>query len=237
MNSSNEKKLAIVIPVFNNFQYTNNTLNSLSKLPSSHIIILVDNNSTDNTKLLNSTDKIKIIRNNINLGFGKACNQGFILSKELGYENIMFLNNDIKIIDKENCWTNDIISECKKGLIVGPTIGCLDNNFQFICESSKFPSRGFWYMSGWCISASANIWDKLIIQNEEGPFFTKFFAYFEDTDLSFRAKILGIHFLIINIPVKHIGRVTGKKLNLGDMYLKSRNIFIQLWSNRKSELA
>lgn len=227
------KRLAIVIPVFNNWNYTNKTLKSLSLLGEDHKIIVVDNGSSDETKNLKSSDKIETVRNTDNQGFAKACNQGFEFAERLGYENVMFLNNDIKIIEDQNNWTKDIIKKCYSGKIIGPTVGCLDDNFNFVCEAKKFPTRGFSYMSGWCLSAATSTWKRLIGEDEIGPFSTLFFAYFEDTDLSFRAKALGIEFIVEDIPVKHIGRVTGKKVGLSSMYSASRNIFMNIWNDKK----
>lgn len=64
-------------------------------------IIIVDNNSSDNTLDLinnfagNNVCEIKIISNKINEGFTKASNQGIILSSG---KNILLLNPDTKII-------------------------------------------------------------------------------------------------------------------------------------------
>jgi GT2 family glycosyltransferase len=233
---SMNKKLAIVIPVYNNFQYTKNALKDLLQLPDNHHIVVVDNCSTDATKTLQSTTKLTVIRTQENLGFGKACNQGFDWAKINGYEHVMFLNNDIKInqIDQID-WTEQIISECDKGNIVGPTIGCLDKDFRFVCETKKIPSRGLWYMSGWCISAPVVVWAQLIEQDEIGPF-RIFFAYFEDSDLSLRAKLHGFNFSVIDIPVKHFGKATGEKLNISNMYLTSYGIFNNIWGERKAEI-
>lgn len=230
------KKLAIVIPVFNNWYYTKKTLQSLLKLDKeTHKIIIVDNGSTDETNKLNSSEMIEVIRNTDNQGFGLACNQGFEFAKRLGYENVMFLNNDIKI-DKDNCtnWTNKILEEVEStGNIVGPTIGCMDKNFNFVCEGVKIPQRGFWYMSGWCITAKTSVWDLLIEKDEIGPFRSLvYFAYFEDGHQSFLAKEKGIKFSIVDIPVKHIGRMTGKKIGLNHMYSASKTKFIKIWGNK-----
>ena len=102
-------KLSIVIPVFNNWNFTKSALRDLSKLPDDHEIIVVDNGSSDDTcKLDNPVDlelhKIFVyIRNEENLGFAKACNIGF--AKSSG-EHVCFLNNDIRVKDKyELCTT------------------------------------------------------------------------------------------------------------------------------------
>jgi len=228
-----DKKLAIVIPVFNNWTHTKRALSDLSALPSDHLIIIIDNGSTDNTKDLNSSGKIFVIRNQNNIGFAKSSNQGFELAVKLGYENVMFLNNDIRVLEdckNKETWTNPLIDCAREGHIVGPTVGCLDENFNFICESNKFPSRGYSYLSGWNLTASTETWKHLVLENDIGPFNTKFISYFEDTDLSFRAKKLGIELKVVDVPVKHIGRVTGKKVGISALYSQSRKIFTELWS-------
>lgn len=226
------KKLAIVVPVYNNWYYTNKLIKMILQLPNDHKLIIVDNGSNDETKNL-KTSNFEVIKNDSNLGFAKACNQGFDLANKLGYQNVMFLNNDIKVYDKLNSWTEEIIRGSEQGFIVGPTIGCIDDNFQFICESGKFPTKGFGYMSGWCITASTSTWKKLILSGDIGPFSTKFFAYFEDTDLSFRARMIPIEFLIVKIPVRHIGRATGKIIGLQSAYINSKEIFMNLWNSSK----
>lgn len=222
-----DKKLAIVIPVFNNWFYTKNIISQLTLLPKNHKVIIIDNASTDETKNLQD-----VMRNEINLGFGKACNMGYSKAKGLGYENVMFLNNDVKVLTNFNNWTEELLSNCEDDVLVGPTAGVLDNNLNFVCETSKWPNNGHGYLSAWCICGSINTWDKLIINNDIGPFSTEFFAYFEDTDLSFRAKQKNIELRLIPITVKHYGRMTGKKLNLGSIFTQSRAIFLSKWRNQ-----
>jgi GT2 family glycosyltransferase len=86
-------------------------------------------------------------------------------------------------------------------------------------------------MSCWCLSSSKDIWNKLIIKDTNNKVFSEeFFCYFEDTDLSFRARENNIPFLIQEVPVVHFGRVSSKQLNTGQLYLGSRNIFLKKWS-------
>lgn len=236
MINQNQKILAIVIPVFNNWLYTQKTLKYLKDLPENHLVIIIDNGSTDQTKKLISGPCLEVIHNETNFGFAKACNIGYSKAVELGYENVMFLNNDIKVIDEFNNWTYQIIDRAMEGEIVGPTVGVLDDKLNFVCEASKWPTKGFGYLSGWNITASVNVWNQLIQKDQIGPFSTSFFAYFEDTDLSFRANVMGLKQSIIPVPVRHFGRVTGKKLGLSNLYSKSRNIFLELWAKRTSEL-
>jgi GT2 family glycosyltransferase len=228
-----DKLLAIVIPAWNNYHaYTKKTLQFLKKLPPNHKVFLIDNASTDDTKFLVSSKNIEIIHNKNNLFFAKACNQGFTLAKTQGFQHVMFLNNDIKIIGNYDSWTKPIILQAEKGKIVGPTVGCLDDNLNFICESNKFPVKGHWYISGWNITASVNTWNKLILPHHKGPINEIFGFYFEDTDLSLRAQKLNIVCEIIPVPVKHFGKATSKKLGLNELYLRAKNIFLNQWQGK-----
>ena len=227
-------KLAIVIPVFNNWRFTKRALQDLSALPKDHKLFIVDNGSTDETKKLKSSGNIQVIKSPVNLGFGKSCNMAFNIAVEkFKFENVMFLNNDIGVFDKFDSWTSNLISVAEQGCIVGPTAGCLTDKFDFICESNKLPTLGHGYISGWNITASTNTWNKLILEDELGPFRSNsFFAYFEDTDLSFRAKELGIELKIEPVPVRHIGRATGNIVGISKLYQKSRATFIDIWGNK-----
>jgi GT2 family glycosyltransferase len=222
-------KLAICIPVYNQWAYTKRAIQDLSVLPENHKLFIVDNGSSDNTKNLFSSGKIQVIRNTKNLGFAIASNQAFAQAVELGYENVMFLNNDIRIQKPNSVWTEPLLQAAQEGYIVGPTAGSLDNQFNFICESSKLPTKGYGYISGWNITASVATWKRLVLNGDVGPFNTKFISYFEDTDLSLRAQKMGIGLKIIDVPVRHIGRVTGTSIGLSDLYKQSKKTFMDIW--------
>jgi len=242
-----QKILSIVIPVFNKFNFTRACLNDLSRLPNDHEIIVVDNASTDNTKdQLQNSKEIVYIRNHINEGFAKASNRGFYNSSA---PNILFLNNDIRVKSNYDNWTKPIIEKCNDGL-VGPTMGQLDKELNFVQEANKILT-GNSYMSGWCLGSSKNNWAKLIIprpyedpdilvaerdidRDHYSQIFSEEFgiAYFEDTDLSFRARKLGIKMQVVDIPVVHFGKQTSSQLNTYQLYKNARNIFVKKWKNK-----
>jgi len=92
------KTTSIIIPVFNNVEYTKQCLMALiENTPTSlYQVIIVDNGSTDGTKefLKCLTGSLKIISNRENLGFAKACNQG---ASAADGDYLVFLNNDTKV--------------------------------------------------------------------------------------------------------------------------------------------
>ncbi len=219
------KVLSICICVYNKFPFTKSCLNDLLKLPDNHEIIIVDNGSTDETrKELENNSKILYYRFDSNEGFAKGSNKAYSLSTA---PNVLFLNNDIRVKSDYNSWTNCLLEKCELGL-VGPTMGQLDKELNFVKESdSKLDGNS--YMSGWCLAASKNIWDKLIINNYPGPFSEEFFCYFEDTDLGFRSRKNGIPMNVVSVPVVHFGKQTSRQLNTHELYKNARKIFINKW--------
>ncbi len=88
-------RVSIVIPLYNNVAYTEACLHALAATTPDGLyeVVLVDNGSTDATPaLLDSIDgDVQIIRNERNLGFAVASNQGAAAARG---RDIVFLNND-----------------------------------------------------------------------------------------------------------------------------------------------
>ncbi len=85
---------SLVIPCFNKAELTSACLQSIAETTncSSVEVVLVDNASTDATaRIEGNTGLFKVIRNPVNLGFAKACNQGFAVARS---DTVVFLNND-----------------------------------------------------------------------------------------------------------------------------------------------
>lgn len=104
--------ITIIIPVFNNLAYTQQCIKSIYQYTDKKIfnLLLIDNNSTDgSTEYFQYLEKneanFSFIRNEQNLGFAKANNQGVCCSES---EKVLFLNNDtivtknwLNILDRE----------------------------------------------------------------------------------------------------------------------------------------
>lgn len=217
-------RLSIVIPVFNKISFTRSCLKDLEQLPSDHEIIVIDNGSSDETQEeLSKNKRIVYNRLDINKGFGFACNTGYQLATA---PNVLFLNNDIRVKSNHTNWTEELIKYCPYAM-VGPTMGQLDNKLNFVKEADKVLT-GNSYMSGWCLASSKEIWKKLDLSENE-IFSKEYFCYFEDTDLSFRARKLGIKMEVVQIPVVHFGKQTSKLLNTHQLYTDARKIFVKKW--------
>lgn len=86
---------SIVIPLFNRVDLTVACLRALAAHTADvdHEIVLVDNASTDETPqlLAGLAGDVTVIRNEENLGFATACNQG---ARAASSDRLVFLNND-----------------------------------------------------------------------------------------------------------------------------------------------
>lgn len=120
-------EVSIIIPCFNKVQLTEQCLESLFRLTSKDInyeVIVVDNASEDNTPEICEQYKDKFsnfafIRNDENLGFAKACNQGIESRKG---KHALLLNNDIVVTEN---WLKEMLEVIKNEPKAGIVGSCL----------------------------------------------------------------------------------------------------------------
>ena len=250
-------KLSIIIPVFDNWNYTRALLKDLAQLPLDHEVIIVDNGSRDDTHkscalwasdglcatILHNNHpttpgkdrpwNLRCIQNKENKGFAKACNQGYEIAKG---KHILFLNNDVRVTKDYDTWTEDLINAAVPGSLVGPNGGLLDEYFNFVRETTTIEPGNF-YMSGWCLCAQKETFDKLLVEGNEfkGPFSEEFgIAYFEDTDLGIRASEASLVFKIVPVSLVHFGKCTSKKIGISQLYQTAKVIFVNKWTKRRA---
>jgi GT2 family glycosyltransferase len=53
--------------------------------------------------------------------------------------------------------------------------------------------------------------------------------YFNDTDLSFRARKLGIPFKVVPVSASHFGKVSTNPININKLYNDGRKVFLKDW--------
>lgn len=120
---------------FNNSDVTIDFVRSIEGLPKEHNvhIVIVDNNSKqeDFKKLkekLQNTEKIKIIRSEINLGYFKGLNFGIRSINRKDEDLVVIGNNDL--LFKENFLDELINSNHKDAYVLAPNIVTLDGYHQ-----------------------------------------------------------------------------------------------------------
>lgn len=90
-----EKKVIVVIVTYNGAKWLEKCFQSLEQSHYKNDIIVVDNNSSDNSvEIIQSFPKIQLIQSPENLGFGKANNIGIQKALEFGADYVFLLNQD-----------------------------------------------------------------------------------------------------------------------------------------------
>jgi GT2 family glycosyltransferase len=201
-----QKKIAIVIPVFNNWYATERCLRAIQSTNDIHLadIVVVNDGSTDDTLLqLKRFPSIRVIDTSVNMGFTKACNFAFKQLKD--YEFVFLLNNDTEVLNGFLSNSLALMKTHPKVAIVGSILVSPDGTLQecgaIVWSDGTTHNFGrgrnlghmevrFSRQVDYCSGAGLLIRNDLL--NEVGLFDERFApAYYEDTDLSFKLREIG----------------------------------------------
>ncbi len=180
-------------------------------------LIIVDNGSDTQTAEALATlpaDRGRVIRNETNIGFAAANNQGYAASSG---DIVVFLNSDIA---GDPSWLKLVADDVQDGALYGPSV-----NRQLV--------YGLWlpYVEGWCIAATRATWEALRLDLHKtslGPWDDLAYPhpYWEDNDLSFRAMCLDIALIQTVWPIQHKGgRSAGAIVKHGATLERNRATF------------
>jgi N-acetylglucosaminyl-diphospho-decaprenol L-rhamnosyltransferase len=229
---------SVVIVTFNNEQTIKSCLNSILRTSEDSEVIVVDNNSEDDTAaILNEYKKIRVIKNNKNLGFSKANNLG--ASYATG-EFLVFLNPDTKINEKNTleklC---NYLKNSNYGL-VGPKL--IQQNGQIQNSVRNLPTlwraiqeyifgfkNSFNFYTPKCegiCKVESIVGACMALRREHfikaGGFNEKYFLYFEDLELCRSIRQLGYDVgYAADVIVEHKIGVSGKNKDVVNLSLES----------------
>ena len=210
-------------------------------------LFIIDNASSDRSiELLPVSEKITIIRNESNVGFSKACNQGFELCKA---NYVLLLNPDTKLFP-------DTLSLCVSFMSTHSNVdilGCqlLDEMGNVSASCARFPTplQYFTYATGLSV-LFPNIFTPLLLMNDwnhsdsrevdqvmgafmfmprsifekVGYFDEQFFVYYEELDFSLRLKKMnGISYFNADIKAIHHGMGTTESVKAFRLFLSLRS--------------
>jgi GT2 family glycosyltransferase len=98
-DQQHHKKTWVVIVTYNAEKWIRNCINSIDESTIRSSIVIVDNNSSDNTVAIISKEYTgcALIKNSTNKGFGYANNMGIRFSLENGADYVVLLNQDAKL--------------------------------------------------------------------------------------------------------------------------------------------
>lgn len=210
-------------------------------------IIIIDNNSTDfSINNINISGKIKVIRNAVNIGFSRACNQGFKLCTS---PYILLLNPDTQLLD-------NTIADCVNFMDCNSKtdiLGCqlLNDKGEITSTCSRFPSPLRILFDSFGLSKlfpsvfkpaiimtnldhkesmyvdqlmGAFMFMRKSIIEKVGYFDERFFVYYEEIDFSKRlSDIGGKSFFNANIKAIHSGEGTTSSVKGLRLFLNLRS--------------
>lgn len=180
-------------------------------------VIIVDNASVDfsidgiERGFKNSGFEINIIRNNVNVGFGSACNQGAKVSTS---EYLLFLNPDTLLFKDTLRVAIDFMNKPEQSDVGVCGIQLIDEHSVVSRSCARFPTPLIFFLNSFGLnklkifasySLHMNDWDHLSTRTVDhviGAFYLvknslfkkllgfdeRYFVYLEDLDLSYRLK-------------------------------------------------
>ncbi|WP_430391367.1 glycosyltransferase [Dyella sp. 20L07] len=198
--------VSVIIPVYGKLAYTLACLRSLARhapVAAFEVIVVDDASPDDSTATLARIDGLRLIRNNANLGFIGSCNAGADAARG---DYLLFLNNDTQVMPN---WLDGLLNcfaERADCGIAGSRLVYPDGRLQE-AGSLVFADGGCWnvgrfeqrddpawryrrevdYVSGASLLIRNNVFQSV------GGFDTRYMpAYYEDTDLGFAVRQLGL---------------------------------------------
>lgn len=239
------REVSIVIPNYNGKHFLENCLKAVfAQTIENQEVIVVDNGSTDGSlEYLETFPGVRVIALDRNYGFCYAVNQGIQASEG---EFVILLNNDTET-DKN--FAAELLHAIKSDERI---FSCSSRMVQFY-DRERMDDAGDYYCAlGWAFGrgkgkpvedyeepkdvfaacAGAAIYRKKMLESL-GYFDEKHFAYLEDIDIGYRARIQG--FRNVYVPgaiVYHVGSgSSGSAHNAFKVKLSSRNSVYLAYKN------
>lgn len=238
-------KTTVVIPNYNGRNYLQDCLTSLLEGSEVPAIIVVDNGSADESAAMvkERFPMVKLIALPENRGFSAAVNIGI---REAGTEYVFLLNNDTVVL-------KDTIEELEAAMERHPKAFSVAAKMLQMKNPELIDSAGdFYCASGWAFArgkdrkneafsketsvfsacAGAALYRKAVFE-KIGDFDENHFAYLEDIDVGYRAKIYGYrNYYAPASVVLHAGSgSSGSRYNKFKVDLSSRNSIYLIYKN------
>lgn len=230
--------ISIIIPTYNKNILLQNLKKNVPYFEDYEIIIVNDNPEASIKKEIKPYKNTRLIENKKNSGFSVSVNNGVAQAKN---PYIMLLNDDVLL--KDNSYEKSLDYFKKDHNLFAVSFAQIEKNKKIVGKNKTFWKRGLFFHQkaddltfgdiGWAEGGSCII-DKKKFQELSGfnPLYSPF--YWEDIDLSYRAKKVGYRILFDpNIIVEHHHESTiGKYYSI--KFIKTiafRNQFLFIWKN------
>lgn len=224
-------------------------------------IIIIDNASSQKPRVKIRSSSVKIIVNKINIGYGKALNQGVKIARG---EYLLFVNPDTILHRDSIALLYKRIEDDSKIGVIGPQMtdknGTVQQSyngmpflpdalFAFSFLNTLFPknkfSRRYWlsdldvtkeqwvsFVGGACMMVRREVFDMV------GGFDERFFMYFDEVDFCYRVKQIGYKILCYpDAKVVHlVGRSSRDRKRIQKIFESSRFKFFQKYHGTAAAL-
>ena len=240
------QEVSVIIPNYNGIAYLEGVLASLEQQTMDNFeVIVVDNGSTDgsSTFIAANFSWVRIIELPDNFGFSRAVNVGIEASRT---PYVLLLNNDTEV---EKNFVEEMLAAIRRHK---NAFSCQAKMIQYH-DRDKLDDAGNYYCSlGWGFArgkgkdisvydkeerifaacAGAAIYRKKLM-NKTGLFDEEHFAYMEDVDIGYRARIYGYeNWYAPRAVVYHVGSGTsGSRYNQFKIRYSSRNNIYMIYKN------
>ena len=246
VGSDPKVQVSVVIPNYNGINFIGPCLDSLKNQTFREFsIILVDNASSDGSYeyVKDSYPYVKLLRLDKNYGFPRAVNEGIKASTT---PFVILLNNDTEVHEE---FVEKLLYGIKKSKRL---FSCGSKILKFHDRNKIDDAGGFYSALGWAYArgkgqdsrkftkvdetffscAGGAIYRKSVFE-EIGYFDEEFFAYLEDVDIGYRARIQGYKNIYCpSALVYHVGSGTsGSRYNSFKVKLSSRNNIVLIYKN------
>lgn len=240
------QEISVIIPNYNGIAYLDGVLSSLERQTFTDFeVILVDNGSTDGSASFAafSYPWVHVIQLSDNFGFSRAVNEGIRASRA---PYVLLLNNDTEAA--EDFLENMYAAICRRK----KAFSCGAKMVQFFDRDRLDDAGNFYNALGWAFArgkgrsvqgfdkeekvfascAGAAIYRKQIFE-KIGYFDEEHFAYLEDLDVCYRARIEGYeNWYAPKAVVYHVGSGTsGSRYNQFKTRYSSRNNIYLIYKN------
>lgn len=240
------QEMSVVIPNFNGMAYLERVLSSLERQTMENFeVILVDNGSHDGSVdfVKKRFPWVRLVELSENFGFCRGVNEGIRVSCA---PYVLLLNNDTEV-------EPDFLKEMRDAICRHPrAFSCQARMMQFDRRELLDDAGNYYCALGWAFArgkgkkadkfckeeqifaacAGAAVYRRDLF-SQIGFFDEEHFAYLEDTDIGYRARILGYeNWYAPGAVVYHVGSgTTGSRYNQFKTRYSSRNNVYMIYKN------
>jgi N-acetylglucosaminyl-diphospho-decaprenol L-rhamnosyltransferase len=220
-------------------------------------VVVVDNASSDGSadNLQFSDLPLSVVRNSENRGFAAACNQG---ARHSTADYLIFLNPDVRLHEDSLQVPVQFMGEASNGKVGICGIQLVDESGSVSSTCSSFPTSAsmLWQMLGLDrmlpgifrghfleharhrVSGGVDhvmgafLWIRRSVFEALGGFDERFFVYWEDVDISYRASLLGwASYYLAEAQAFHKGRGCSEQVKDVRLFYSLRSRILYAWKH------